>query len=62
MNAPALRHNQLLAALAQARDEEQEKRPVVQKVYSRGTLTPCGRNEKCPCGSGKKWKRCHGRR
>lgn len=19
-----------------------------------------GRNEKCPCGSGKKWKRCHG--
>jgi preprotein translocase subunit SecA len=21
-----------------------------------------GRNEQCPCGSGKKWKRCHGRR
>jgi len=20
-----------------------------------------GRNQKCPCGSGKKWKRCHGR-
>ncbi|MCH2525200.1 MAG: SEC-C domain-containing protein [Dehalococcoidia bacterium] len=19
-----------------------------------------GRNEKCPCGSGKKYKRCHG--
>ena len=20
-----------------------------------------GRNERCPCGSGLKWKRCHGR-
>ena len=20
-----------------------------------------GRNEKCPCGSGRKYKRCHGR-
>ncbi|PKB80184.1 MAG: hypothetical protein BZY88_09625 [SAR202 cluster bacterium Io17-Chloro-G9] len=20
-----------------------------------------GRNEKCPCGSGKKYKRCHGK-
>jgi uncharacterized protein YecA (UPF0149 family) len=20
-----------------------------------------GRNEPCPCGSGRKWKRCHGR-
>jgi uncharacterized protein YecA (UPF0149 family) len=20
-----------------------------------------GRNQKCPCGSGKKWKYCHGR-
>ena len=26
----------------------------------RGERTKIGRNEKCPCGSGKKWKRCHG--
>lgn len=23
-------------------------------------MTPVGRNELCPCGSGKKFKRCHG--
>lgn len=21
-----------------------------------------GRNDQCPCGSGKKWKKCHGQR
>ena len=26
-----------------------------------GRTTKIGRNEKCPCGSGKKYKRCHGR-
>ncbi len=30
----------------------EDKQPVVPKV---------GRNEPCPCGSGKKYKRCHGR-
>jgi hypothetical protein len=29
-----------------------KKEPVIPKV---------GRNEKCPCGSGKKYKKCHGR-
>lgn len=33
-------------------DVEQKPRRVEQKV---------GRNEPCPCGSGKKYKRCHGR-
>ena len=31
-----------------------EKRTV------RGDRTKIGRNEKCPCGSGRKYKRCHG--
>ena len=31
-----------------------EKRTV------RGERAKIGRNEKCPCGSGKKYKRCHG--
>ncbi|MCA9134039.1 MAG: SEC-C domain-containing protein [Planctomycetales bacterium] len=28
----------------------------------RNTDTKVGRNEPCPCGSGKKYKACHGRR
>jgi preprotein translocase subunit SecA len=24
-------------------------------------LTSTGRNDACPCGSGKKYKKCHGR-
>ena len=27
-----------------------------------GRTTPAGRNDRCPCGSGKKYKRCHGAR
>lgn len=27
----------------------------------RKRYAPVGRNESCPCGSGLKWKRCHGR-
>ncbi len=36
-------------------DECHDKR-TVQKLAGR----KIGRNEKCPCGSGKKYKRCHG--
>ena len=25
-----------------------------------GRTVPVGRNEPCPCGSGKKYKKCHG--
>jgi len=25
-----------------------------------GTVAKAGRNEPCPCGSGKKYKKCHG--
>lgn len=35
--------------------EEQEKKPFVRKNKK------IGRNEPCPCGSGKKYKHCHGR-
>ena len=34
---------------------------VVNKVDSKNIITKkIGRNEKCPCGSGKKYKSCHG--
>jgi len=39
------------------------RKMTVALVYNRGTLRKPevpGRNEPCPCGSGKKYKRCHG--
>ena len=33
--------------------------PVVQQVVN--GLPKVGRNDPCPCGSGKKYKQCHGR-
>jgi preprotein translocase subunit SecA len=41
----------------------QNKRPVVQRsTATRRPVKPkkVGRNDPCPCGSGKKYKRCHG--
>jgi preprotein translocase subunit SecA len=40
--------------LATNRPQERPNTPVT------GTDGP-GRNEPCPCGSGKKYKKCHGR-
>jgi preprotein translocase subunit SecA len=42
-------------ALAQA-----ENQPVEQKPFVRGS-EKIGRNDPCPCGSGKKYKQCHGK-
>jgi preprotein translocase subunit SecA len=33
---------------------------VVQKPVVKGEWERTGRNEPCPCGSGKKYKNCHG--
>ena len=35
------------------KNKNQEKRRIISKKV--------GRNEPCPCGSGKKYKQCHGR-
>ena len=32
-----------------------------QKIQERNSEKKVGRNEKCPCGSGKKFKHCHGK-
>ena len=40
--------------LATNRGEERERTPVTVKKEP-------GRNDPCPCGSGKKYKKCHGR-
>ena len=54
------------------RMEEQRKRSEQQMVFAHGeeretaarparASTAVGRNEPCPCGSGKKYKKCHGK-
>jgi preprotein translocase subunit SecA len=41
-----------------SQEEEQRERPKVQPVRVEKTV---GRNDPCPCGSGKKFKQCHGK-
>jgi len=36
------------------KEEEKKQEPIVNK-------NKVGRNEPCPCGSGKKYKKCHGK-
>ena len=31
-----------------------------EEIIEKKSLKKVGRNEKCPCGSGKKFKHCHG--
>jgi preprotein translocase subunit SecA len=38
--------------------EEPNQRPKSPRKKSAGKI---GRNQPCPCGSGKKYKKCHGR-
>ncbi len=40
-------------------DQAAERRPAVQQVRRVGEKI--GRNDPCPCGSGKKYKQCHGK-
>ena len=48
---------QLTAPAAQPEQPQQEPAPVAQFVRDARKV---GRNEPCPCGSGKKYKHCHG--
>ena len=41
-------------------NEEEEKKDVKEKILEDKFQKKVGRNEKCPCGSGKKFKYCHG--
>lgn len=34
----------------------------IMQLYAPETVTAVGRNEPCPCGSGKKYKHCHGKK
>jgi uncharacterized protein len=48
----------LIMAVAELWDLTQEQRYAVQQV--RRDTPKVGRNDPCPCGSGKKYKQCHG--
>lgn len=41
--------------------EENEAKLKVSNKSNVGTLKKVGRNDPCPCGSGKKYKHCHGK-
>ena len=40
---------------------ERDLPPLINAGLIDVTTRAVGRNEPCPCGSGKKYKRCHGR-
>lgn len=47
------------AAAAAQQADQQEARPQQQPFVRQGKKI--GRNDPCPCGSGKKYKQCHGK-
>jgi preprotein translocase subunit SecA len=40
--------------------KEEPKKEEKENILDSKTEKKVGRNEKCPCGSGKKFKHCHG--
>ena len=53
----APRKEQVQLSRSEASGDEQEERPKAQPVRVEQKI---GRNDPCPCGSGKKYKACHG--
>lgn len=53
-------HPQMASALEEAEDQEQNK-AISGDVTVMRASPKVGRNQECPCGSGKKFKNCHGR-
>ncbi|MDY2840479.1 MAG: preprotein translocase subunit SecA [Treponema sp.] len=48
-------------ARQQAASGQMQKRTQGENVTVRRTMPKVGRNDPCPCGSGKKYKQCHGK-
>jgi preprotein translocase subunit SecA len=46
---------------AQAQTDAQQKKFVAASKNAGIPSSKVGRNEPCPCGSGKKYKQCHGK-
>ena len=45
----------------QSRPLQAHRKPQAERAGRLATLRRAGRNDPCPCGSGRKYKRCHGR-
>jgi preprotein translocase subunit SecA len=58
---PATGENQLALAGPFGGDDGSERQAVARNPSDPSTWGKVGRNEPCPCGSGKKYKHCHGR-
>jgi preprotein translocase subunit SecA len=50
-----LQHADYDEALAAGAEDEKKPQPAVRATQK------VGRNDPCPCGSGKKYKQCHGK-
>jgi len=65
LNSEAGRLQQDLSILTSATThnihEQEYPDPTVAKIIRMRLPPKVGRNERCPCGSGKKYKKCHGR-
>jgi preprotein translocase subunit SecA len=55
----AFQHAEAPSMTGEAQEPEADK-PLVPQTYTRDQ-PKVGRNEPCPCGSGKKYKQCHGK-
>jgi SAM-dependent methyltransferase len=51
----------LMGELRKPAQQAQAARPWAPGAPAAAAAKPPGRNDKCPCGSGKKYKQCHGR-
>jgi preprotein translocase subunit SecA len=58
---PSTGENQLALAGPFGGDDGTERQAVARNPSDPATWGKVGRNEPCPCGSGKKYKHCHGR-
>jgi len=55
-----MRRTQAVQERATQKETAEEKRPAAPTPVSPADFQGVGRNDACPCGSGKKFKKCHG--
>jgi preprotein translocase subunit SecA len=58
---PPLQISTTVTSSGPANGEVPAQEIVLPKVTIRREMPKVGRNDPCPCGSGKKYKQCHGR-
>ncbi len=54
------KHDEAASSLTSAEDDSLQLSPEALKPFTR-EAEKVGRNDPCPCGSGKKYKQCHGK-